>query len=108
MKSLNTMKFVTNMTEELASYKAEIKAAETYESAKYGALKMLGYINCSITFLNTMICRENNDFTEAFDEVIEGWQRSLYQCLVDKSIETQQPASVTEALCRKRDEFYIL
>ena len=104
MKPLNTMKYVASMTEEIASYKAAIKAAETYEAAKGVARQMLGYIDCAITFLNTMICMENNDFTVEFDEVIEGWQVAMYQLLIDKALETKQSHEVIWKLCQKRDE----
>lgn len=105
MKPINTMKFVANMTEEIVKYKVAIKAAETYEAAKDTARQMAGYIDCGITFLNTMICKENNDFTAEFDEVIEGWQVAMYQLLIDKAIETKQDSELIWKLLRKRDEY---
>lgn len=105
MKYLNTMKFVANMTEEITNYKAAIKAAETYEAAKGIARQMAGYIDCAITFLNTMICTENNSFTADFDEVVEGWQRAMYQLLIDKAVEQGEAREVIWALCKKRDEY---
>lgn len=105
MKSLNTMKYVTNMTIDIAEYMAAVRTAETYEAAKNVAKHILGYIGCAITFLNTMVCTENNDFTAEFDEVIDEWQGGLYQLLIDKAIETSQPADVVLALCQKRDEY---
>lgn len=105
MKNLNTMKFVTNMTEEVSRYKTAIEKAETYEAAKGIAHQMAGYINCGVTFLNTMICMDNNDFTAEFDEVIEGWQVAMYQLLIDKAIETKQSHELVWKLLQKRDEY---
>lgn len=105
MKQLNTMKFVTNMTEEVAGYKAAIKAAETYDEARNKAYKMRGYIDCAVTFLNTMICKENNGFTAELDEVLNGWTADMYQALASKATETQQPVELIGKLLRARDEY---
>lgn len=103
MKALNTMKFISNAVTELNVFKELIATTETYEKAKEKTSAMFGYIDCLTTFLNTMICEENNDFTAEFDEVIEEWQRTAYQALIDKAIETNQNMNVTVVLCRKRD-----
>jgi len=105
MKALNTMKFTTNMTRELAKYMTQIKAAETYDDAKATAYQMIGYINCGVTFMNTMICKENNDFTAEFDEVLTEWMAGVYQSLADKAIETKQNNEVIWKLLQKRDEY---
>lgn len=104
MKALNTMKFVTNATVELTKYQNAIRNAETYDTARNAAYQMRGYIDCMITFLNTMICMENNDFTAELDEVIEGWQASVYQTLADKAIDTKQDADTIHKLLCMRDE----
>lgn len=104
MKALNTMKFVNNAAIELTHFKELIATAETYEKAKEKAAAMFGYLDCLTTFLNTMICKENNDFTAEFDEVIEEWQRTAYQAVIDKALETKQDSNVIVALLRKRDE----
>lgn len=108
MKALNTMKFVSNAIEELTEYKAAIAAAETFEDAKNKARMMMGYINGLTTFLNTMICKENNDFTGDFGEVLDGWMHKMYQALVNKADETKQPSEVMLKLLNKRDEYEMM
>ena len=104
MKALNTIQFVVNCTTEIEKYKARIRNAEDFEKARRTANALLGYIDCTITFLNTMVCMENNDFTAEFDEVIEQWQRDMYQALADKAIETKQDNDCIIRLLQKRDE----
>lgn len=103
MKALNTMMFIANAAEEITDYKAAIKNAETYDSAKRIGNMALGYINCTITFLNTMICMGNNDFTAEFDEVIEAWKKSIYQAVVDKAFDTKQDSDTIWKLLKLRD-----
>lgn len=103
MKALNTMKFISNAVTELTVFKELIATAETYEKAKEKTSAMFGYIDCLTTFMNTMICTENNDFTAEFDEVIEDWQRTAYQALIEKATETNQDMNIVISLCRKRD-----
>lgn len=43
MKSLNTLKFISNAIEELTKYNEAIAVAETYEDSKNVARKMIGY-----------------------------------------------------------------
>lgn len=105
MKALHTLRFVNNATVELTKYENRITSSETYEKAKDAARQMLGYIDCLITFNNTMICVENNDFTGDFDEVINDWTVRVYQLLIDKAVETKQDHDVVWTLLRKRDEF---
>lgn len=104
MKALNTMKFVTNAIIELAKYRTAIREAETYESAGNAAYQMSGYIDCMTTFLNTMICMENNDFTGDLNDVLEDWMATLYQTLADKAIETKQGGETIHKLLCMRDE----
>lgn len=104
MKALNTMMFVSNTIEELTKYGKAVSEAETYEGAKSIARQMLGYIDCMITFNNTMICMENNDFTGEFDDVITEWHRKVYQLLVSKADETKQDRDLIWKLLVKRDE----
>ena len=105
MKALNTMMFVSNAVEELTEYTTKIAAAETYEDAKNTARVMMGYIDCLVTFLNTMICKENNDFTAELDDVLNDWMAKMYQALADKALETDQPHDVVLKLLQKRDEY---
>ena len=108
MKALNTMKFVSNAIEELTKYNEAVAAAETFEDAKNVARKMVGYIDGLTTFLNTMICMENNDFTGEFGEVLEGWMHKMYQSLVNKAIGTKQGNDVEWKLLQKRDEYQMM
>ena len=104
MKALNTMKFVSNTIEDLSRYKYKIESSESYEKAKEAARQMLGYIDCMITFNNTMICSENNDFTGDFCEVLDEWIVHVYQALINKAIETNQDHELILKLLKKRDE----
>lgn len=104
MKSLNTMKFVANTIKELKEYEEVLNKAETYEEAANIARKMIGYIDCMITFNNTMICMENNDFTGEFDEVITEAHAHVYQLLVNKAEKTNQDKDLIWKLLKRRDE----
>lgn len=100
-----TLKFISNAIEELTKYNEAIAVAETYEDSKNVARKMIGYIDGLTTFLNTMICPENNDFTGDFGEVLDGWMRKMYQSLVNKARDTKQGNDVMWTLLKKRDEY---
>lgn len=104
MKALNTMMFISNAVTELNAYKTRIHEAETYEDAKNVAYQMMGYINSMTTFLNTMICMENNDFTAELDDVLNSWMANMYQALADKAVETKQDHDKVFKLLQKRDE----
>lgn len=104
MKALNTMVFVSNMVENLVKTENGIKDAGTYENAKSRSNYMLGYIDALITFNNTMLCLENNDFTGDFDDVIYNWKKRVYQALADKAIETKQEKEIIQSILQKRDE----
>ncbi|MBU5435538.1 hypothetical protein [Pseudoflavonifractor sp. MSJ-37] len=108
MKNLNTMKFVSNAIEELVEYKAAIAGSKTFDEAKNTGRMMAGYINGLITFLNTMICEENNDFTAEFDEVLDGWMFKMYDAVADKAIETNQDKDTIWKLLVKRDEYTMM
>lgn len=104
MKALHTLRFVTEATKTLTDYQNRIANAETYETARNAARQMLGYIDCLITFNNTMVCAENNDFTGEFDEVIDDWTATVYGTLAQKAIETKQDHDTVMKLLGKRDE----
>lgn len=108
MKNLNTMKFVSNAIEELTEYKAAIAGSKTFDEAKNTGRMMAGYINGLITFLNTMICKENNDFTGEFGEVLDGWMHKMYQAIIDKAVETDQDKDIIWKLLMKRDEYEVM
>ena len=105
MKSLNTMKFISNAIEDLCNYVNAIKQAETYEHATYIGGKTLGYIDAHITFLNSMICEENNDFTQEYDEVVDRWIVKVYQAVLEKAIETKQSEETIDRLIKKKNQY---
>lgn len=104
MKNLNAIQFVANAAEEIAGYKKAIEGADSFESAKRIGNMAIGYIDCMITFMNTMICFENNDFTGALDDVIDGWKRAVYQTVIDYAVQTEQDSDTLWELMKKRDE----
>lgn len=104
MKPLNTLQFLVNMAEDINDLQQEIRTAETYEDAKQYANRMVGYIGCATTFLNTMICAENNGFTEELDDVLSEWERIIYSLMADKAIQTNQsPDTIAELICAERE-----
>lgn len=105
MKALNTMKFMSNAIESLTEYKTAIATAETFEDAKNVARKMIGYIDCLITFTNTMICMENNEFTWGFSDLLDGWMHKMYQELINKATATSQNHDTVQGLLCKRDKY---
>ena len=104
MKALHTLRFVTEATKTLTNYQNLIANAEDFSKARSAARQMLGYIDCLITFNNTMICFENNDFTGELGEVIDDWIASVYDTLANKAIETKQDSDTVAKLLSKRDE----
>lgn len=90
MEQLNTIKFISNAVEKLTEYKNHIKNAENYEKARSKANAMMGYIDCLLTFNNTMPCMENSGFTEDFDDLMRCWHEKTCQALIDKAISTEQ------------------
>ena len=104
MKPLNTMQFLVNMTKDINDLQQEIRNAETYEDAKRYANRMIGYIGCATTFLNTMLCTENNGFTEEFDDVLTEWERIIYSLMADKAIQTNQSRETIAELIRVKRE----
>lgn len=108
MKTLNTMKFVSNAIEALTEYKTAIAAAETFEDAKNVARKMMGYIDCLTTFTNTMICMENNEFTGDFSDLLDGWLHKMYQELINKATATSQNHDTVWNLLCERDKYPML
>jgi len=104
MKSLNPIKFVSNAVEDLARYQAQIEAAETFKNAEVVSKAMYGYLDCLDAFTDTMAGEENLDFTSALGETLEDWRTKMYQALVIKAHETQQPEDVIRKLLHLRDE----
>ena len=105
MKALINLKFIANAAQEIEQYKVCIEKADEYDKAKRIGNMALGYINCMITYLNTMIDKENNEFTGDLDEVIIEWRSSIYQKVIDKADETNQGSAEIFKLCEARDEY---
>ncbi len=105
MKKLNTIQFIANAAEVVTSWKAKITGAETYEDAKKAANYLLGYIDCMVTFGNTMICTENNDFTADFGDVTDRWKADVYQAMATKADETHQDGDTIIRLLQRQDEY---
>lgn len=103
MKALNPLKYVVSAAEEIVGYKSLINSADSYEHAKNAAYQGIGFINSMTVFLNTMICMENNDFTESLNEVIDEWKRDIIQALINKADETHQNPAVLWKLYTVRD-----
>lgn len=103
MKALNPLRYIAEAADRIADYKARIGRAEEYEKARNIGNAALGYIDCMITFLNTMIDLENNDFTGDLDEVLEIWHRDVCQAVIDKAIETHQDHDKICRLLKIRD-----
>lgn len=104
MKALNNLKFIANASQDIEQYKTKIEKVDSYDRAKEIGNAALGYINCMITYLNTMIDKENNDFTGDLDEVIFEWCRSIYQ-VIDKADEMNQSSDEIFRFCEARDEY---
>ncbi len=104
MKSLNPIRFLSSVVENLTLYRAEIETAEDYECAKAVGEGMLGYIHGLNTTLSAMPGEEDREFTEGVVRVLAKWQVRAYQALVDKARETQQPEDTVQKLLRLRDE----
>lgn len=105
MKPLNTFKFICNSAEAIANYKRSIRDAEDFDKAKKIGNMALGYFDCMVTFLNTMIDKANNEFTAEFDEVLNDWYHDIYQAVIDKAIETKQDHDCVWRLLEKRDQY---
>lgn len=105
MKQLNTMQFLSDTLERLTELKEQINQSETYEKARNIANAMQGYLDCLNTFNNTMICKENNDFTADFDDLLCSWHVKTAQALINKAEQTGQRHEIIYDLLVKRDKY---
>lgn len=94
MKALNNVKFISNAAQEMKTMCEAILADDTFESAQNTARGALGFVNCMIVYLNTMLATENNDYTADLDKTLDGWCVDIYQCLAEKAEKTNQPPDV--------------
>ena len=104
MKALNPFKFIAEASTEIEKYKAGIRNAESIDDARKNAIAMHGYVNCTITLLNSMLDTENNDITENLSELIDEWQQGIFGLLADKAIELKQDPDWISRLLKRRDE----
>lgn len=104
MKALNNIKFLCDATTTFNAWLKAIDDADSYEDARNRGNSAMGFIDCMMVYMNSMLAVENNDFTEQLDEVLEDWAASVYQHMSDKAIATNQPTEVVLKLMRKHDE----
>ena len=103
MKALNTLKFISNATTRLTEVFTKIKHAETYKAARIEAVGAMGYIDCVVTFLNTLLCSENNTLTGELHELIYTWRDKVWDSLAMNAIATKQDPSVLERIMDKKE-----
>lgn len=104
MKALNNLKFIANLTIKVEEYKDRILNAENLEKARAAACALNGFLNCTTTYLNTMIDTENNDFTDELDALIDEWRASMFGTMADKAIELKADPAYIGRLIKRRDE----
>lgn len=104
MKSLNTVKYITESTLAINKWLGYIGSAESWDDARKAGNSAIGYIDSMVTFLNCMVCEENNGFTQELDDVIENWLSETYQAMANKAIELGEPDEKVWELLKKRDE----
>lgn len=105
MKALNNIQFVSDATTNFNQWINAITQAETYDKAVRKGEGALGFIDCMTTYLNCMICWDNNDFTGDLGDLLDNMTASVYQHVADKARETNQPNDVIMKLLEKRDEY---
>ena len=101
---MNTMMYVSNLIEQMAEYQSIIKNAKDYDEAKRWASRMIGFIDGAHTVANTMICKENNDFTGEMSDVLAHWEARVYETLAHKAIEFKMDHDLIMKLLTTRDE----
>jgi len=105
MKALNNMTFIYNATTQFNVAISRIENADTYESARRRANYAIGFVECLMIYLNTMICKENNDFTADFGQTLDIMMHTIYQALADKARATEQDSEEVLKILKKRDEY---
>lgn len=105
MKSINTMKFVTEYSKQMTITLAEIDKADTYDEAKKIANYAMGLVDGMTLFTNEMVCAENNDFTAEMSDVEDAWRKDIYQTLIEYAIRTKQSTDEIVKLFARRDEY---
>lgn len=105
MKSINTMKFVTEYSKHMAATLDRIENAESYEDAKKTANYAMGFVDGMTLFTNTMVCAENNDFIAEMGDVETDWRASICQAVANVAIRTHQPSDEVMHMLDRRDEY---
>lgn len=105
MKSITTMKFITEYSKQMSVTLDEIVKSETYDEAKKIANYAIGLVDGMVLFTNTMVCIENNDFTAEMSDVEDGWRADIHQALAEVAIRTKQPTDEIIRQLNRRDEF---
>jgi hypothetical protein len=105
MKSINTMKFVTEYSKQMTITLDKIGKAETYDEAKKIANYAMGLVDGMELFTSTMICFENNGFVDEMDDVENSWRADIHQAVADAAIRTKQSADEIVKLLARRDKY---
>lgn len=105
MKALNNLQFITNATLEMKQILDEIANSDSVEIAKKNANRAFGFCDCMTTYLNCMICTENNDFTAGMDAMLDSWMDDIYQHIAYCAIEHGADAEEVCKILKARDEY---
>lgn len=105
MKTLNSVKYITESTLVINEWYTHIDNAKTWAEAKRAGNYILGYIDAIITFMNCMIHEENNVFTAELDETINSWMRATYQKMLYKALKLDEPDETIQKLLEKVNEY---
>lgn len=105
MKSINTMKFIAEYAKQMNITIERIEKAETYDEAKRIANYALGLVDGMTLFTNTMICFENNGFTQEMSDVEDDWRADVHEAVAGVAIRTKQPAEEVMKQLNCRNEY---
>ena len=103
MKALNNIKFICDSTTTFNSWINRIDTASDYDEARRFGSAAIGFVDCMAVYLNTMVDKDNNDFTAELDDMLKSWQAAIYQHMASKAIETHRDNNTILAMLRMRD-----
>lgn len=104
MKNINTMKFIVEYTKQMITTIDQIEKAETYDEAKRIGNYAMGLVDDMVVFTNTMVCVENNVFTQEMSDIEDYWRADIYQAVGNVAIRTKQPTDEIVSQFKRRDE----
>lgn len=104
MKTFKELSFVADASAMVEWYINCIRNADSYEQGKGAANQAIGYIRCVDTLTNNMLTEENKEFVNDMDDVIEDWNRQVFEAVISKALDTHQSQETISDLCNKRDE----